>query len=113
MRAAVTTGAAGAFNIAGDGVLGTARRWGRVRRARTFPVPTGAVRGALDAAWRVRAAPVPGDLFTGLMRLPLMSTERARAELGWAPEHTGAEALTALLEGVAARSGSDLPPLRP
>lgn len=76
-------------------------------------MPTGAVRGALDAAWRVRAAPVPGDLFTGLMRLPLMSTERARAELGWAPEHTGAEALTALLEGVAARSGRDLPPLRP
>jgi UDP-glucose 4-epimerase len=108
----VTTGAAGAFNIAGDGVLDR-KALGDVFGA---PGPSGATRcgpRCPRAAWRVRAAPVPGDLFTGLMGLPLMSTERARAEFGWASERTGAEALTALLEGVAARSGSDLPPLRP
>ena len=112
MCAAVTRDVSGAFNVAGDGLLDR-ESLGELLGAKTFTVPAGLVRSALDAAWAVRAAPVPGDLFTGLMGLPVMSTERARFELDWAPEHAGAQALVALLQGAAARAGSDLPPLRP
>ena len=110
--AAVTRDVSGAFNVAGDGLLDR-EALGEVLGARTVSVPPLLVRRALDVAWAVRAAPVPGDLFTGLMGLPVMSTDRARDQLGWAPNHSGAEALSALLDGVAARAGSDLPPLRP
>ena len=112
IAAAVDGDVRGAFNLAGDGVLDRSAL-GRVLDAWTVPVPPRLVRSALDVAWHVRAAPVPGDLFSGLMALPVMSTDRARSELGWTPRHTAAEALTALLQGAASRAGSDLPPLRP
>ena len=112
MATAVEREVSGAFNLAGDGVLDR-QALGEVLGAATVAVPPRLVRSAIDAAWTLRAAPVPGDLFSGLMALPLMSTERARRELGWTPQHTAAKALTALLEGAASRAGSDLPPLRP
>lgn len=112
MAQAVQRDVSGAFNLAGDGVLDRVAL-GEIVGARTVAVPPRLVRTAIDAGWTLRAVPAPGDLFSGLMALPLMSTERARSELGWAPRHTGAEALTALLEGAAHRAGSDLPPLRP
>ena len=81
--------------------------------ARTIEVPPGLVRRVLGLAWRMRAAPVPGSLFSALMHVPLLATERARNELGWQPEHTGAEALDSLLRGVPERAGAATPPLHP
>ncbi|WP_426244655.1 NAD-dependent epimerase/dehydratase family protein [Nocardioides sp. LHG3406-4] len=109
---AVTRPVSGAYNLAGGGILDRPAL-GELVGARTFPVPPRVVRHAIDAAWTLRAAPVPGDLFSGLMGLPIMSTERARADLGWTPQHTGPQALAALFEGAAARAGSGLPPLQP
>lgn len=45
--------------------------------------------------------------------VPVMDNSRARQELGWTPEHSGAAALEELLEGLAAGAGAGSPPLRP
>lgn len=45
--------------------------------------------------------------------VPVMSSERARAELGWAPRHSSEQALLELLGGMHDRAGGDTPPLRP
>jgi UDP-glucose 4-epimerase len=47
------------------------------------------------------------------MRTPLMSSERARAELGWAPYHSSVAALRELFEGLADKRGGPTPPLGP
>jgi hypothetical protein len=43
--------------------------------------------------------------------VPLMDSDRARAELGWEPQHSGIDAFRELLDGM--RSGTDFatPPL--
>lgn len=96
----------GAFNIAGEPVLGPddfasalGGRWVRVR------VPP--IRRALGAAWRLRLIPLdPGwlDLAT---QSPLMTTDRARTLLGWSPTHDSHAALAELLNGLAAGAGDD------
>jgi UDP-glucose 4-epimerase len=44
---------------------------------------------------------------------PLLDTTRARDELGWAPRHTGEEAIADLLAGLRDAAGLDTPPLSP
>lgn len=112
VAAAATRPVSGAFNLAGDGVL---RRedLGELMDARTVEVPPMLARRVLGAAWRVRAAPVPGSLLSALMHVPVMSTERARTELDWTPHHSGRDALEALLLGMPERAGSTMPPLHP
>lgn len=110
VASAVQRPVSGAFNLAGDGVL---RRpeFGELFDARTVEVPPIVVRRALGAAWRAHVARVPGSLFEALMHVPVMSTARARAELGWQPRHTGMDAVDAVLSGIAERGGSTMPPL--
>lgn len=102
----------GAFNLAGDGVI---RRdeLGELMSARTVAVPPRLSRRAMDVAWRAHALGVPGSLLDALMRVPVLSTDRARTELAWTPQHTGMEALEALLQGIPERAGSTMPPLHP
>ncbi|GAA3678208.1 NAD-dependent epimerase/dehydratase family protein [Arthrobacter ginkgonis] len=107
-------GAVGAFNVAGEPVLGPdavaslfgARRW--------LPLPTGLVRGAVAAAWRLRLlAADPGwvDMAAGA---PLMDTTRAREELGWAPRKSSLEALRDVVTGLGEGRGVEAsPPLHP
>jgi hypothetical protein len=47
------------------------------------------------------------------LAVPLMSSERARGELGWEPAHTSGEALLDLLEGLRHGDGLSTPPLDP
>ncbi|KAA1425313.1 NAD-dependent epimerase/dehydratase family protein [Mumia zhuanghuii] len=102
----------GAFNIAADDVL---RRedLGRILDARTAEVPRRLVRAAVEAAWRARLVGAPGDLYDALMRLPVMSTARAKEELGWQPQHSAADALEAMISGARSGAGSGMPPLHP
>jgi UDP-glucose 4-epimerase len=102
----------GAFNIAADDVLDR-DALAEVFSAKAFDVPPGLARRALGAAWRLHLVPAPATLFDALMRLPMMSSARAREELDWTPQHTGREALEAFLEGVRMGAGSSLPPLDP
>lgn len=112
IRAAVERPVSGPFNLAGEGVL-RHPELGELMGARTVEVPARAVQAVLGAAWRVHAAPVPGSLLGALMRVPLMSTERARTELDWTPDHSGRDAVNALLSGIPERAGSTMPPLHP
>ncbi|WP_370617582.1 NAD-dependent epimerase/dehydratase family protein [Mumia qirimensis] len=102
----------GAFNVAADDLL---RRddLGRILDAKPFDVPARLVRGGIEAAWRVRLVGAPGDLFDALLRIPVLGTARAKAELGWMPHHSAASALEAMLTGAREGAGSDLPPLEP
>lgn len=112
IAAAVERPVSGAFNIAAADVL-DADALAEVFSARAVTVPAGMARRALDLAWRAHLVPAPGNLFDALMRLPIMSTERARTELDWEPRHTGREALEAFLDGARQGAGSRMPPLDP
>jgi nucleoside-diphosphate-sugar epimerase len=108
--AAVERPVRGAFNLAGDGVL-RREELGEIVGARTVDVPPALVQGGLEVGWRLRALPVPGSLFDALRHVPVLSTERARRELGWAPDHHAADAVAQMLDGARMRAGSGMPPL--
>jgi nucleoside-diphosphate-sugar epimerase/ferritin-like metal-binding protein YciE len=62
----------------------------------TFPLPFSVARRLADLSWRLHLQPTPLDWLDTAMRLPLMSSERARRELGWEPHITAVEALAEL-----------------
>jgi UDP-glucose 4-epimerase len=108
---AVLSDVRGAFNIAADPVLdadSVATRFG----GRAIPTPPVLLRIGAALTWYARLQPVePGwvDLATAS---PLMSSERARSQLGWQPRASALDALAELLDGMAYRAGADAPPLR-
>jgi UDP-glucose 4-epimerase len=109
-RRAVFSDATGAFNIAADPVLDP-DRLGTLLGARPIKVPGRALRIATDATWRLRLQPTPPGWLDMALSVPLMSSERARRELGWEPRHTSEEALLELLDGLRHGRGYPTPPL--
>jgi UDP-glucose 4-epimerase len=109
-RLAVTRDVRGAFNLAAEPVIDAAQL-AELLGARTVSVPTGPVRAALAAAWRLHLLPASPHLFDAVLRLPIMDTTRARTELGWSPRHTALEAIQALLDGLRSGADMDTPPL--
>ena len=104
--------ARGAYNIAADPVL-DADELARLLGARKLPVPAGLLRGAAAVTWALHLQPTsPGWVDMGL-GVPVMSSARAREELGWHPRRTGGEALLELLEGMREHAGGPTPPLDP
>jgi UDP-glucose 4-epimerase len=100
----------GAFNIAAEPPLspeGIAERLG----VRTFPLPARVLRRLADLSWKMRLQPTPPGWLDMALNVPLMSSERAREELGWEPRHSGLEALEELLEGLREGHGGKTPPL--
>ena len=103
-RAAVLSGSAGAFNIAAEPVIGP-EELAAMLGARPVPMSARLLRAAAAATYRARLQPAePGWVDMGL-GVPLMSTERARAELGWVPGRTAIEAISELAAGM--RDGAD------
>ncbi|HEY1358713.1 MAG TPA: hypothetical protein VGF21_10445, partial [Thermoleophilaceae bacterium] len=76
-------------------------------------VRTGALRALADLSWRARLQPTPPGWIDLALAVPIMSTARARSELGWRPRHSSAEALLDLLAGMREGAGLDTPPLDP
>src|ERR1044072_5254408 len=107
---AVLGEAEGAFNIAADPTLDSDRLAGLLD-ARTFPVPPGVVRGLADLSWLLRLQPTPPGWLDMARNVPLMSSRRARKELGWEPRFSATEALEELLEGLRHGQGYPTPPL--
>lgn len=110
--AAVVRNVHGAFNIATEPVV-TPEVAAVTLGARPMRVPARLARGAMAAAWRARLVPAePGwiDLAVGS---PLVSTVRARRELGWIPEHPAQDTIRELRSGLAERAGGPTPPLLP
>lgn len=111
--AAIRAAPGGAFNIAGDGVLGGAQIASVLSDGRWREVPTPAVRAAVSAGWNARLLPVSPGWVDMAATVPLMSTQRARQELGWVPAHTGLDAVADVVDGIAAGAGTASAPLRP
>jgi UDP-glucose 4-epimerase len=109
---AVFSDAGGAFNIAADPVLDP-DELGRLLHARPVKVPSGLLRAAASATWRLRLQPTPPGWLDLALQVPLMSSERARRELGWQPRRTAGEALLDLLDGLRRGRGLPTPPLSP
>ncbi|MCZ7415756.1 NAD-dependent epimerase/dehydratase family protein [Streptomyces sp. WMMC897] len=109
---AVLRPVSGAFNLACEPPVDAGVLAGLLA-ARPVRVPAPAVRAALAAAWRLRLVPSSPSLFDAFLRLPLMSTRRAREELEWAPAASSTETLTEFLAAFRRGEGMDTAPLRP
>lgn len=109
--AAIEGTASGAYNVAADDLLDPADV-AALLNARAVDVPARRLRSVLDVAWKAHASKAPPDLFDTLMNLPVMSNERAKAELGWRPEASAADAIGSFLNGTAAGSVGPTPLLK-
>jgi nucleoside-diphosphate-sugar epimerase len=102
----------GAFNIAADPVLDP-EELGRILGARPVPVPPRFLRTAADLSWRAHLIPASAGWVDLALGVPVMSTARARTELGWEPAKTSGEALLELIDGLHSGAGGPTPPLDP
>jgi hypothetical protein len=102
----------GAFNLAADPVL-DGDELGRTLGARPLRVHPGLLRAAADVTWRLRLQPSPPGWVDMALGVPIMSTARARDELGWSPRHSSRDALLELLAGFRDSAGGDTPRLSP
>src|SRR3954449_2419259 len=107
---AVLADVKGAFNIAAEPPLSPEDIAERIG-VRSFPVSARVVRRVADLSWRMRLQPTPPGWLDMARNVPLMSSERARTELGWVPRHSGMEALEELVEGLREGHGAKTPPL--
>jgi UDP-glucose 4-epimerase len=111
-RRAVFSDATGAFNIAADPVLDP-DRLGELLDARPIKMPARLLRAGAGATWHLRLQPTPPGWLDLALSVPLMSSERAKRELGWEPQRSAEEALLELLEGLRHGRGLPTPPLDP
>jgi UDP-glucose 4-epimerase len=109
-RLAAVGEARGAFNVAAEPVLDT-DALASALEARQAPLPASVLRAAADLSWRLRLQPTEPGWLDMARAVPLMSTERARAELGWTPTHRADQALLELLDGIHDGAAFPTPPL--
>src|SRR3954471_8860042 len=110
--AIVRDDARGPYNVAADPVLDP-DVLARLLHARQVPLPPRLLRAGANLAWRLRLQPTPEGWVDMALGVPIMSTERIRNELRWAPQRTSTDALLDLLAGFRDGSGIDTPPLAP
>jgi nucleoside-diphosphate-sugar epimerase len=91
-------GTPGAYNLAGEGVL-TSGELARELGWRSVRIPSLSVTVAAEVAARLPLLPPEAQWIHALRRPVLMDNSKARAELGWDPQH---DALETLRETVAA-----------
>jgi nucleoside-diphosphate-sugar epimerase len=94
----VGAGPAGAYNIAGDGVL-TAADVAREFGALPVRLPAAPAQVAARALARLPFLPPVAEWVEAISRPVIMDTTRAKEQLGWRPRFTGLEALRATLDG--------------
>lgn len=109
-RAAVVRDVRGAFNLAAPSPL-TVPDIARLLGARTRSVPPRAARAVFRASWSARIQPLEVGWFDLAFRTPVLRTDRATAELGWAPRWSAEEALLDMLAGLREGAGDRTPPL--
>jgi UDP-glucose 4-epimerase len=102
--------AEGPFNVAAEPPLGP-EELASAFDARTFPMSATVARRLTDLSWRLHLQPTPPGWLDMALNVPLMSSARARKELGWEPRFSAIEALEELLEGLRRGQGYPTPPL--
>ena len=112
--AAVIAKRPGAFNVCADDVLGP-QDLADILTSNGHYVegPAGLARAALVTGHATGAVPADAGWLDMGMQVPMMDNARAKRELGWAPTHSAADALSELLTGLAEGSGHASPPLVP
>lgn len=108
--AAIEGRAAGAYNVAADDVL-EAPDVAALLNARAVRVEARRMRALVGTGWKAHASKAPPELFDTMMSLPVMSTRRARDDLGWRPRTTGADAIGSFLAGTSERDTGPTPVL--
>jgi nucleoside-diphosphate-sugar epimerase len=111
-RLAVHAQVRGAFNLAADPVL-DGDELGRVLGAMPLRLHPGLLRAVTDLTWHLRLQPTPPGWVDMALGVPIMSSQRARSELGWTPRHSSRDALLELLAGLRDDAGADTPRLDP
>jgi nucleoside-diphosphate-sugar epimerase len=109
-RLAIISDVRGPFNVAAEPVLDP-DRLAALLHARKVPVPAGVLRTAVAITWRLRLQPTPEGWVDMALAVPVMSTTRARTELGWHERQSSEDALMELLAGLREGAGTDTPPL--
>ncbi len=95
LRCVVADGPAGAYNIAGDGIV-TAADVVRELGFTPITVPAGIAEAVARAAAQIPLpsfAPPATEWVEAASHPAIMDTTKAKRELGWAPAHTGLDAL--------------------
>jgi nucleoside-diphosphate-sugar epimerase len=104
--------APGPFNLAAEPLLdadAVARALGTMR----VPVPTFALRTALQAAFAAHVVPTEPGWLDIATRVPAVNTARARKLLEWSPVHRGDEVLTQFVAALGRGEGAPGPLLHP
>jgi UDP-glucose 4-epimerase len=109
--AVMSDDARGAYNLAADPVLDLAEV-AEVAGARPVPVPRFLARPAASLTWHLRLQPVEPGWVDLALNAPLLDSGRARADLGWRPQHSATEAVAELLGGIDTGAGGPTPTLR-
>ena len=109
-RRAVCGDSSGAFNVAAEPAIGTAELAGLLDAA-PRKVPASVLRGAAAVSFALRLQPVEPGWLDMALSVPLMSTERARRELGWEPRRKATEAIRELMIGMRDGADDQTPPL--
>ncbi|MEJ7708061.1 MAG: NAD-dependent epimerase/dehydratase family protein [Nocardioidaceae bacterium] len=110
--AALMASTSGAYNVCADGVL-LPDDIAQLLDAKVTSVPPRLVRAGLKAAWLARTVPAAPELLDALLAVPMMSNDKAKAEWGWSPQVSAADAVQAFFEGARAGDGYPTPPLNP
>ena len=92
LQCVVGAGPAGAYNIAGDGVL-SAVDVARELGLRPLRLPAGPTHLAARTVAKVPFLPSFASWVEAMSQPAIMDTSRAKTELGWTPRYTGLEAL--------------------
>jgi nucleoside-diphosphate-sugar epimerase len=109
-RLALVRDVGGAFNLAAGPVLDPPKL-AELLETRLLPMPVAVFRTLADLTWRLRLQPSPVGWADMGLGVPIMSTKRARTELGWSPRWTAEEALLELLAGLREGADAATPPL--
>ena len=108
---ALDRGADGAFNLAAEPPVSrddVADALG----ARAVHLPSAVLGRLVDLSWRARLQPIDRGWLDMAFSVPLLDCGRARAELGWQPRWSAAEALRDVLDGLTEGAHTVSPPLR-
>jgi len=111
--AAVLARAPGAFNICADDTMGLKDLADIIDHGRFVELPSAALRTGLGIGHRTGLVAADTGWIDMAVGVPLMDASRAKAELGWEPRVSAADALRDLLNGFIAGTGTDSVPLRP
>lgn len=105
--------ASGAFNIAAEPPIGP-DEIGGIFGARPVPIPWRLLRALAALGWHTRLSAADPGWIDLSINIPLMSTERARRELGWQPRVDARDAVTEVLRAAVRWEGlPESAPLHP